>query len=201
MGKKNWFCRAVLLLLIVVLTIINMTGCQKTKSASSYFNSLPTIEVEWKENKQYSMDNVVLMLSIGMHDILDSDHGGYLWEDLDFFGIALYFCGPEFYEDIRSGELLGEDRYLENYHFIKEISAEQALSGQYGVRVGLLNMDYRHSEELMIPGEILEEYDGSFCIKLVQLGIKDGNVVVAGSAPTIQLRYEIINDTHVVFKI
>ena len=197
----KWFRRVVLLLLMVALPVTCMTGCQKTKSVSSYLNGLPAIEVEWKENKQYPLNSVSLTLSIGMHDILDTDHGSYIWKDSDFFGVALYFCGPEFYEDIRGGEQLGEDRYLENYHFIKEISAEEALSGQYSMRVGLFNTDYQHSEELIIPSEILEEYDGSFCIKLVQLGIKDGNVIVAGSTPTIQLRYEIINDTYVVFKI
>lgn len=200
---SNQIRQVILILLMIGLFTACMTGCAERQSQQSYTAGRPLISLEWIEDKAYPLDDVTVDLSIGIYDFTDSNRDGYLITDnIDsFYGFALYYCASEYFEEFIRGEEVGEDRYWENYHFIKEIPADEALSDEYGVWVSLFNIYYRHTEKLIIPREIFEQYNGSFCIRIVPLGLKDNKIIVSGDPSSIIITYKIVDGEYVEFRI
>ncbi len=201
MKRWNWkIIRRVLLILITISIVCNIaSGCNCTKSAESYDESRPWLKLVW-EDKEFPIDNVNLSLSIGL--FLNTENPADLpnmARDMDsFYGAALYFCSADNVYAL-DYDFAGFPT-LENHVLIREISAEEALSDKYIVKQGFFGRKtFRHTEQITIPKDLLTEYTDSVFIKLILVGIKDGQFVNATNTISIGLSYHFTDENHIRF--
>lgn len=187
----------IFLLLSIICGITN--GCTQSNIAETHEVVRPWLKLEW-EDKEYSLDQVTLSLSIGLFLNTENPNDlSSLARDLDsFYGACLYFCNAD--NAYLSDYNWSEYPALANHTLIREINAEDAVSDRYRVKKGVLGqVSYSSTEMLTIPRELLSEYNDSIFIKLVMIGIKDGQYVLASSPVSIGLRYRFIDENHIRF--
>ena len=192
----QWILRVVLILLIACL--ITSIVIEAT-TLELYGNGQFWCRVQVKD-RAYSLDNVTAKLSFGLYDI--TDHPRESRTSIRGYDslvcVALYFCPSDDYKTFKKDVEIEDYTNLEGNHFIKAIPAEDAFSG-YGIYKELFSTKYQHSEKLTIPREILEEYDGSFCIKIITIHSKDGKQYISGHRECVYIGYQITDEETVEF--
>ena len=89
---------------------------------------------------------------------------------------------------------------LEKHHFIKEISAQDAFSSVYEYYEIFGGIVFKHTESLVIPREVLEEYkpDGKIVLKIVGYTQTGGELTI-GHISFVRISYKIIDGEYVQF--
>ena len=167
------------IILILLMFALPLSGCwrigeaQTTKSKYEkgfYYsnNGDGGMSVGIRSNNDtFEKDNVTFDLWLGTHETKDEPISRTDFTSYTYEGIPLHFV-----LHIYEGELTGhagwdvEDfKNIESFHFIRELSEEEALSGEYGLsKTLLLEITYKHKETLTIPADIFTSESGRLSI-------------------------------------
>lgn len=204
MKQWNWkrMIQVVLILLLLVSISTQLYRCATTETFESlYHNGRPHLKIVCS-NIQYPMDHVEVDLSIGILETLDAHSTEFYtpYGHDSFSHFALYFCAWEHYEmDLNSLDI-SDYTNLEKHHFIKEISAQDAFSSAYEYFEIFGGIVFKHTESLVIPREVLEEYkrDGVIALKIVGYTQTGGKLTV-GHTSFIRIPYKILDGEYVQF--
>ena len=157
--------RVVLILLLVSLLCACMTGCripQKYEWGSFGWTNHPECIMMGvtADTDTFAADSVELNLHFGLFPAEDaSPRGAYSLSGTDsevFF--AIYVVNYAGRHTISTGQEYENYKTIDNHHFIKEISEDDAFSSQYSYIMRFIGgITYQHQEPLHIPENVFEE--------------------------------------------
>lgn len=198
MKQRNWkrLIQVVLILLLLVSISTQLYRCATTETYRNlYHNGSPHLKITCKK-KPYPLDQVKVDLSIGITDL---DYNREIHNEAGTF-CALYFTSWDYFEMDYSTLDTSDYRNLENHYFIKEISAQDAVSSAYGYYDVNGRIIFKHKESFVIPREVLEQYKRDNCILLVFIAItKTGDNFILSSIRNASIHYRIIDGEYVQF--
>ena len=197
MKQWNWkrITRMVLILLSAIWGIMLLLP-------SSYdlctIEDIPRIAVKFASKND--LDSTTIKLMFGAYETFDpSKTERYAYEYDEFIGFAFYYCGWA-YAERSDGRELKDYKAIENHDFIYEIPADKINSNGYNLWINPLNhVRFQYTEELSIPREILEKYNGNLVIKVLAISSKDGKFYSASSEPYLLISYKVTESGQVVF--
>ena len=173
-----------MLLILLLSSAINLAGC--SRGINNYVlmkrsdRQLPCpIGLQASSDVNiFSIDDITFDLSYAMHSIYNSGKPGidpdyyyneYLYNYDVIYG--LYIASERGYmsDSIKQDSYVEDIKNIENHHFIKMITEEEALSKEYLMikpwfAYGYGFYKYNHTEKITIPKEFIVGNQGSFVI-------------------------------------
>ena len=151
-----------------------------------------------------SIDQADIEVSFGLFPRNADIDTVYQTEKIDeVLCFALYYCTPD---DDSLLALYNHEIEIENYqniaghYFIKEIDYTEALHGKYKMWYDLRGFShFQHSETITIPRSVLEFHGNEVALRLAVIGKRDDKTVLAWSAASIVLSYDILDNDQIVF--
>ncbi len=204
--------KKITLLVIVLILVVSMTGCgNKANLEKGFAYTFTPDEIMFgvrSDTDTFDNGSVSFDVYYGVHDIgkdekYDNDPKlTYTKEGHETIFFGLYICNGEYALDVVNDMEIPDYKMIDNYYFVKEISEEEAFSGDYGFTMSYLKgITYNHSEEITIPAEFFAGETGSIAVKLIAFHepVEEGGNYYTSTASHIKLRYEKIDDNTIKF--
>lgn len=182
---------AILLLSVIILPACGGKGLEIGFGGRGEF--LDNIMGAVKSDKtDFDVDNVTL----------DFYYGGILEEygeddERQIFGVALYWGNRIIASEIDFDTPYEDYRTLEDLYFVKFISAEQWLSGGYGVEATVSKKSFEHNETLTVPAEMFLQDEKNLVLSFIQIYTVTEQpyyYIVNGGYNYLKIKYEFLDE-------
>ena len=222
MKKKASVFRRLPILLAMIMLLISCAGCgERYKIEEGFLYSFelwPIMMGMRSKTDTFPEDDVTFELHYSFYEFDDNppyapyalevwdesqNYGYYLDDEQIIFCLYIYNIQDKNEQDKDFGYLseVSDYKALEHYTFIKEISHEEAFTGEYSYTNSFwTGMQYNHSEMITIPPEVLTaETDGkgTFFIKIIAFQTipkAEGNSYRFTYSGVMQFDYDMINE-------
>lgn len=194
-------------ILSTLLILSLSTGCGKKEKFESgnfryVWNSDPIMLGIKSDTDTFSKDNVTFDLYFGVHDIgydkkyNNNPKGSYKGQLEEPVLFAIYICPYEYYMDLVYGMEIVDYKTVENHLFVKEISEDDAFSGEYGYTMEhWKGITYNHCEKISIPSHLFDKDKGELVIKIIAFRIYEREeYYLAGNYQCVYFDYELSDD-------
>ena len=191
-----------MLLVLLLTSAFSFVGCSRgdnkyilMKSYNINYHS-PIDLTASSNSKIFSKENITLDLSYAMHSInhkgesdIEPDYYNYKYLQKYDIIYGLYIADSWDYKSANYDRYWYTDdiKNIENYHFVKMISEEEALSEKYlsvspWFACGYGFDKYNHTEKITIPKEFASEKQGYFVIFITMFAVVNNSYMAIDSA-------------------
>jgi len=199
--RKSTLIRCILLFTVLLFFCCSCGRTKKQKADSGGWGAYPVLSVKWDKNS-LSIDQADIEVSFGLFPRNADIDTIYQTEEIDeVLCFALFSCKPD--DDFLLAPNHTEIKNYQNiagHYLIKEIDYTEALHGKYKMWYDLRGYShFQHSETLTIPRSVLEFCGDEVALRLAVIGKRDDKTVLAWSAASIVLSYDILDNDQIVF--
>lgn len=169
-GLKRYIA---IITLYALLSTVLMTGCSpKYHSGDTGHQSFIMSDIfsaVYSDTDTFDKNEVTLEFRYGFYDIdyvKKYNSYGYRQYSDDKVIFAVYITDYEHCYDFSGLDEFADYKNIEHYHFIEEITEDEALSDyNYGYTMGWIKgVKYNHTEKLTIPSELFDEEKSTLVI-------------------------------------
>lgn len=209
--------KKIIILLLVCASILT-TGCKlalyNTREERPYkagnftlpLRAMSMIMMGIKSDaNEFEKQNVVIDLYYGLYN------NAYIGENLEYVAstyksgddeplyVGVYICDGTYEYDAAVGDKYDNYRDIDNYYMIKELSEQEAFSGEYGYDVPSgRNIEYNHSESFLIPEEWFSEDKGKLYINIIVFRDENDGVYTVCGMELQEIKYELTEDEKII---
>ena len=205
------FKRFCAMFLVSLITLFSAASCQRQFEGGFFNYRLETYSIMLgarSDTDTFSKDDVRFELYYGLYnaDHFDQerlDHWAKGESDVTFF--AMYICDESEAPATANGLRFSDYKTIENHYFVKEISAAEGYTSEYGFTVHWAKgITYRHHETIVIPSDVFTKEKGTFLIKITPFHVEESEprfCVSSDSSHWIEFGYEASGNTvKIIFK-
>ena len=211
-ARVGALCALVLILLLISLLCACMTGC-RVQQKYEYGSFSWTARYDYimmgikADTNTFPMDSVCFDLYFGLFPTEEKNpKAAYAKSHIEngdgdiFFAIYLY-AG---HKEADSEKAYDDYRQLEGYHFLREISEEDAFSEEYSFSMEwLAGITYQHNEPIHIPSDtfsqgMMTEEKGQFKIVIISWQpLKESGTYYYASSKTLNVLYSVLGNNEI----